>query len=162
MNKPDPDVVKLYLPSCREKNLELVYIIEHDVPQYIFGDSQRLGQCFSNILNNAVTYTRKGEIFIRVNLLSGYEDNHEIQFAIGDTGIGIPDAKLKTLFNPMPKSKAPVARRFEGTGLGLAIVSRLVHLMKGRIWVESEINKGSKFMFTLLTKKVASEKEKKK
>jgi len=90
------EVVNLHLPRCREKNLELIYIIEHDVPQYIFGDSRRLAQCFSNLLTNAITYTRKGEIIVRVNLLSGYEDINEIQFAISDTGIGIPEAKLKT------------------------------------------------------------------
>lgn len=143
------DVVNTYLPRCQEKKLELVYIIEHDVPEYIFGDSQRFAQCLSNLVSNAVKFTRKGEIFIRVNLLSSFDNKHEIQFAVSDTGMGIPEALINTLFNPMPQSVAPVARKFEGTGLGLAIVSRIVQLMNGRIWVESEINIGTTFFIAI-------------
>lgn len=143
------DIIKIFLPRCQEKKLDLVHIIEHDVPEYIFGDSIRLTQCLSNLLSNAIKFTREGEIFIRINLLNSFDNKHEIQFAVSDTGMGIPEAKINTLFSPMLKSEAPVARRFEGTGLGLAIVSRIVQIMNGRIWIESEISKGTTFYIAI-------------
>lgn len=142
-------IIDTYLPKCKMKNLELIYIIEPDVPEYILGDSQKLNQCLSKLVNNAVKFTRKGEIFIRVNVLNTVDDLHEIQFLVSDTGIGIQESKIKNLFSPLKQSKAPVSKRYEGTGLGLAIVSRLVSLMQGRVWVESEINKGSTFYIAI-------------
>ncbi len=149
LNQCVEEIVKTYLPRCQEKKLELVHIIEHDVPEYIFGDSQRLKQCLSNLISNAVKFTRKGEIFIRVNLLNSFDNKHEIQFAVSDTGMGIPEANLNNLFNPAPQAKSPVGRKFQSTGLGLAIVSRIVQLMNGRIWVESEMNTGTSFYIAI-------------
>lgn len=143
------EIIDTYLPKCKMKNLELIYIIEPDVPDYILGDSRKLNQCLSKLVNNAIKFTRKGEIFIRVNVLNTIDDLYEIQFSVSDTGIGIQENKQKNLFNPLQQSKAPVSKRFEGTGLGLAIVSRLVQLMNGRVWVESEINIGSTFYMAI-------------
>lgn len=140
-------VVENFLPKAIEKNIQLLYLIESDVPDYILGDSKRTAQCLSNLVSNAVKFTRNGEIIIRANLINSIGNNYEIQFSISDTGIGIPESKLKNLFTPFNSEKAPAARRFEGIGLGLAICFRIVELMHGRIWVESEINKGSTFYF---------------
>ncbi len=141
------EVVETYLPKATKKNIQLLHLIEPDVPEYLLGDYKRMVQCLSNFVNNAIKFTRKGEIVIRANLINAVEDMYEIQFSISDTGIGIPESKLTTIFTPFKNEKAPAAKRFEGTGLGLAICSQIVELMNGRIWVESEINKGSTFYF---------------
>jgi len=141
------EVVETFLPKAIEKNIQLLYLIEADVPEFILGDFRRTVQCISNFVSNAVKFTRNGEVLIRVNLINSVENNYEIQFSISDTGIGIPESKLKNLFSPFKREKAPIAKRFEGTGLGLAICSRIVELMHGRIWVESEMNVGSTFYF---------------
>ncbi|KAA3610338.1 MAG: response regulator [Calditrichaeota bacterium] len=141
------EVVENFLPKAIEKNIQLLYLIESDVPEYILGDYKRTVQCISNFTSNAIKFTRKGEVLIRVNVVNSVDNKYELQFSISDTGIGIPESKLQNLFSPFRKEKAPAAKRFEGTGLGLAICSKIVELMNGRIWVESEINKGSTFYF---------------
>lgn len=143
------EIVDTFIPKCREKKLELLCIIEPDVPEFILGDSDKIKQCLAKLVSNSIKFTRRGEILIRVNLLNKTDNRYEIQMSVSDTGIGIPEAKLKTLFNPLPQSEAPASRRFEGTGLGLAIVSRLVRMMNGRVWVESEMNKGSTFYMAI-------------
>ncbi|MCB0284142.1 MAG: response regulator [Calditrichaeota bacterium] len=139
------DLIEQHLPRAAEKNLDLLYIIEPDVSEFVIGDAKRLRQCIHNLINNSIKFTRNGEIVVRVNVLNTIDSRQEIQISVSDTGIGIPENKLKTLFNPFVHSTAPTSRRFEGSGLGLAISARLIELMKGRIWVESEMNKGTTF-----------------
>jgi signal transduction histidine kinase/CheY-like chemotaxis protein len=141
------EVVDTFLPKAMEKNIQLLHLIEPDVPGHILGDYKRTVQCLSNFVSNAVKFTRNGEILIRINLLNKIDNMCELQFSISDTGIGVPENKIKNLFTPFRSEKAPVAKRFEGSGLGLAICSKLVELMNGRIWVESEVNIGSTFYF---------------
>ncbi len=141
------EVVDTFLPKAMEKNIQLLHLIEPDVPGHILGDYKRTVQCLSNFVSNAVKFTRNGEVLIRINLLNKFDNMCELQFSISDTGIGVPENKLKNLFTPFKTEKAPVAKRFEGSGLGLAICSKLVELMNGRIWAESEVNIGSTFYF---------------
>ncbi|KAF0244359.1 MAG: PAS domain [Planctomycetota bacterium] len=138
------DTVKLHSFRAQEKGIRLFWISEPEVPERISGDPLRLGQILGNLVSNALKFTERGEIEIRVT-----RDLSELQFSIRDTGIGIPAEKHGMLFREFSQVDASSTRRFGGTGLGLAISSRLVGLMGGRIWVESESGKGSTFHFTI-------------
>jgi PAS domain S-box-containing protein len=132
-----------------EKNLNLAYVIDRDVPENIIGDPNRLRQILINLLSNAVKFTRRGEIKLTISgrrLDSGYE----MHFAIQDTGIGISSDKMDRLFQPFSQVDASITRDYGGTGLGLAIAKKLIELMGGRIWVESELGRGSIFHFTIV------------
>jgi signal transduction histidine kinase/DNA-binding response OmpR family regulator/HPt (histidine-containing phosphotransfer) domain-containing protein len=126
-----------------QKGLELISLIDPGVPRFVEGDSTRLRQILVNLIGNAVKFTDQGEVFVTVKL-SGEE---QILFEVRDTGIGIPMERLNRLFKPFTQVDASTSRRFGGTGLGLAISKRLVEVMDGRIWVESEPGQGSKFSF---------------
>ena len=102
-----------------------------------------------NLLGNAVKFTHQGRIFLRVDSQSRNADDVELLFAVSDTGIGVPLEKHQLIFQPFTQSDGSSTRRYGGTGLGLAIASRLVELMGGRIWLESEPGKGSTFYFTV-------------
>ena len=138
------------ISSCAsEKSLNLAYVIDRDVPENIIGDPNRLRQILVNLLSNAVKFTRRGEIKLTISgrqLDSGYE----MHFAIQDTGIGISSDKMDRLFQPFSQVDASITRDYGGTGLGLAIAKKLVELMGGRIWVESELCRGSIFHFTIV------------
>lgn len=136
-----------------EKNLDLLYLIEQDVPSFILGDSIRLKQVLVNLLSNAVKFTEKGEIFISVKLLKKENENLELEFIVKDSGIGIPETKIKSLFKPFYQLDSSTTRKYGGTGLGLAICSKLIELMGGSITVESEEGKGSSFIFNVKVKK---------
>jgi CheY-like chemotaxis protein len=121
------------------------------------GDPIRLRQILANLLSNAVKFTEKGQIMISVSIKSLNGDCNEIEFAVQDTGIGIPKNKIGKLFQSFSQVDASTTRKYGGTGLGLAISKRLVELMGGRIWVESQLGKGSAFHFTILAKTAPSE-----
>jgi CheY-like chemotaxis protein len=149
-----------------EKGLELAYLIEAHVPATIMGDPTRLRQILLNLLNNAVKFTEKGEIV--VNVTSRILDTTEsprgngeqsarsslppyvVHFTVSDTGIGIPRERMDCLFQSFSQVDASTSRKYGGTGLGLAICKRLVQMMDGVIWVESEIGKGTVFHFTIV------------
>ena len=116
----------------------------------ILGDPTRINQILINLLNNAVKFTEKGKITISVSGRAVEDGNYEIHFAVKDTGIGIPEDKMGRLFQSFSQVDASTARRYGGTGLGLAISKRLAELMGGKMWVESEVGKGSTFHFTIL------------
>ncbi len=135
--------------KASSKGLDLVYFIEPDVPHYIEGDVTRLRQILVNLVNNAVKFTDEGEILITVSRMHQHKNEVELQFSVKDTGIGIPPDKLNKLFNAFTQVDSSTTRKYGGTGLGLAISKRLVELMGGKIWVESEVGRGSVFYFTI-------------
>jgi len=135
--------------ESKKKGLALMVSIDVDVPLSLNGDSLRLGQILLNLVSNAIKFTDKGEIAIRVELLEKSEDSASIQFSIKDTGIGITEEQLTKLFQPFTQADASTTRKYGGTGLGLAISKNLVDLMSGDIWAESEIGVGSTFFFTV-------------
>jgi CheY-like chemotaxis protein len=120
-------------------------ILSDDIPRSIIGDPIRLRQILVNILGNAVKFTNEGEITISVSSTKKDDGEYEIHFAIEDTGIGIPADKMDRMFQNFSQIDASTTRKHGGTGLGLAISKKLVELMGGRIWVESESGKGSTF-----------------
>jgi PAS domain S-box-containing protein len=133
-----------------EKNIDLVYWIEEDVPAAIAGDITRLRQVIVNLLGNAVKFTEKGEVFLEIRKLEQVTAGRaRLHFAVHDTGIGIPADRMDRLFKTFSQVDASTTRQFGGTGLGLAISKRLVGLMGGRIWVESTPGKGSTFQFEI-------------
>jgi two-component system sensor histidine kinase/response regulator len=132
-----------------EKGLKLLCDIRPEVPQEIIADPSRLTQIVINLIGNAIKFTPQGEIelHVAVDHLEGV--NALLHFTVRDTGIGIPAEKRRTIFEAFSQADCSTTRRFGGTGLGLAISSRLVEIMGGRIWVESELGKGSCFHFTI-------------
>ncbi len=143
------NVFQAYEEEARDKGIQLLHYFEPDVPEYITGDPKRLSQILSNLLSNALKFTREGEVFIRTSIQGDGGGHNEILFAVSDTGMGIPEDRIDSLFQPFKESRNSLEKRFEGTGLGLALSARLVELMKGTIWVESEINKGTTFYFSI-------------
>jgi PAS domain S-box-containing protein len=130
------------------KDLELSYSINPDVLTALVGDPIRLRQVIVNLIGNAVKFTEKGEVVLRVENDKENKKPGSLLFSVSDTGIGIPEEKLETIFESFTQADSSTTRKYGGTGLGLAISKRLVELMKGRIWVESESGKGSTFYFT--------------
>jgi signal transduction histidine kinase/HAMP domain-containing protein len=152
--------------KAADKQIELFYIIDSDVPLALQGDPLRVGQILINLISNAVKFTERGEIIVRVGLSENEEqqpapgrvpdpDRVNLLFSVRDSGIGIPPDKLKTLFQPFTQVDGSITRAHEGTGLGLAICQRLAAMMGGRIWGESEPGKGATFSFTLTLERQA-------
>ncbi|WP_431298611.1 response regulator [Tabrizicola sp. BL-A-41-H6] len=137
-------------PRAAEKELELIYWIEPALPRLVLGDPMRLRQVLLNLLINAVKFTEKGEVFLRVSRLAAAQsDPLIVHFQIIDTGIGIPADRLDRLFKSFSQVDASTTRRYGGTGLGLAIPKRLVELMGGMIAVRSDVGNGTEFSFDL-------------
>ena len=136
--------------KAAEKDLEIAYLFETNVPEVISSDITRLRQILINLVGNALKFTNKGEITVTVNAEETGDDKYRIHFAVKDTGIGIPEDKIETLFKSFSQADSSTTRKFGGTGLGLAISKHLSEIMGGRIWVESEAGKGSVFHFTIL------------
>jgi signal transduction histidine kinase/ligand-binding sensor domain-containing protein/CheY-like chemotaxis protein len=133
---------------AHQKRLELAYLIAPDVPSHLVGDPIRLRQVLTNVIGNAIKFTPQGEVVLRVELDQHDGDEVELKFSVQDTGIGIPAEKQELIFEAFQQADASVTRKFGGTGLGLAICARIVHLMGGHIWVESQEGSGSTFSFT--------------
>ncbi|PYR77148.1 MAG: hypothetical protein DMF86_10020 [Acidobacteria bacterium] len=142
------DVVDTVRASAVRKALALVLEIASDVPDDLIGDALRLRQVLLNLLGNAIKFTERGEVRVRVGVASQLPAEVCLHFAIIDTGIGIPRDKRELVFEAFAQADASAARRYGGTGLGLSISARLVELMGGDIWVESEVGRGSAFRFT--------------
>jgi len=146
------EAYNLFVSKALEKKLELLYFIEKKVPVVIEGDITRIRQILVNLIGNAIKFTDNGEIYTSVRLISKSFDSIILEFCIKDTGIGIPKDKIDKLFKPFSQADSSTTRKYGGSGLGLVICSRLVKLMNGKIWVESEANKGSSFYFTIQVK----------
>ncbi len=147
----------LFSVHVAEKDLELVFAVNPDVPRQLTGDGARLAQVLINIIQNAVKFTGQGEIVVGVELEDGRGRREDwrsgqvtLKFSVRDTGIGIDAEVLPTLFEPFTQVGSYLTRKHEGSGLGLAICRSLVELMGGRIWVESTPGRGSTFSFTVL------------
>lgn len=143
--------------SAVEKGLKMTYAIQDDTPETILADPTRLNQILINLLHNAVKFTRKGEVSVSVSGTKLDDDYYELHFTVKDTGIGILKEKIGLLFQSFSQVDASIARRYGGTGLGLSICKKLVEMMGGRIWVESEVDKGSAFHFVIPAKSIVSQ-----
>ena len=135
--------------KAAQKGLELAYILADDTPGTLIGDVTRLRQVLVNLLSNAVKFTSAGEVVVSVAARPLAPARHELRFTVRDTGIGIPADQIGKLFQSFTQVDASTTRRFGGTGLGLAISRRIVEIMDGRIWVESELGHGAAFHFTI-------------
>jgi signal transduction histidine kinase/DNA-binding response OmpR family regulator/HPt (histidine-containing phosphotransfer) domain-containing protein len=138
---------------AHEKRLELICHIAAAVPDALVGDWLRLRQVLTNLVGNAIKFTERGEVAVRVEVEGEQAEEINLHFSVRDTGIGIPTNKQRMIFEAFTQADASMTRSFGGTGLGLAITSQLVALMGGRVWVESEVGAGSTFHFTITLKK---------
>jgi two-component system sensor histidine kinase/response regulator len=133
---------------AQQKNLEVIFDLDKHIPQFISGDSLRLGQILLNFTNNAVKFSEKGIISLKAKLLKKDTDGMLISFKVTDQGIGLTREQQQKLFKAFEQADGSTTRKFGGTGLGLAISRKLVDLMGGEIGVDSQVNKGSTFWFT--------------
>jgi CheY-like chemotaxis protein len=145
----------------QEKNQNLFVNIGQGIPALIIADGQRLMQVVTNLLTNAVKFTPEGgSITLTAEKTAETEEKCTLRVEVKDTGIGISEEQQKKLFSLFEQADGSISRRFGGTGLGLAISKRMIELMGGRIWVESEIDKGSSFLFEIEAKKGTAEDDK--
>jgi two-component system sensor histidine kinase/response regulator len=140
--------MKTIAVRAHQKNLELAYFVPPELPDYYVGDPVRLRQVILNLVGNAIKFTDQGEVVLRVEVESQDSDGVTLHYAVTDTGIGIPPEKQKLIFEPFSQADTSTTRKYGGTGLGLSISIRLIEMMGGRIWLESEEGRGTTFHFT--------------
>src|SRR5579864_5677100 len=133
-----------------EKGLELLCELAPETPELVRGDASRLGQVVINLVGNAIKFTHEGEVGLKVEVSDKEGEDRLLHFTVSDTGIGIPAEKQALIFEPFAQADTSTTRKYGGTGLGLSISTRLVDLMGGEIWLDSEEGKGSRFHFTTL------------
>jgi signal transduction histidine kinase/DNA-binding response OmpR family regulator len=143
------ETMKALSYRAHQKGLELIYEVQPEVPEALIGDPGRIRQIIVNLVGNSIKFTERGEIFVSVEKESETPDSVRLHFAIKDTGVGIPVDKQSKIFEAFSQADGSMARKYGGTGLGLTICTRLVGMMDGRIWVESELGKGSTFHFSI-------------
>ncbi|HET9752398.1 MAG TPA: response regulator, partial [Myxococcales bacterium] len=141
--------VDLLSVAAQQKGLDVVLRIAPEVPDRVVGDAGRIRQILTNLLGNAIKFTEKGHVLVDVDLFSSTDEESLLRFAVTDTGIGIPEDRLREIFEKFTQADASTTRRFGGTGLGLAITRQLADLMGGHIEARSEVGKGSTFTLTL-------------
>ncbi|KAG1824138.1 hypothetical protein EV424DRAFT_1606045 [Suillus variegatus] len=147
-------ILKTLVVRASQNNLDLTYDVDPDIPDQLIGDSLRLRQVITNLVGNAIKFTpskvsRKGHVALSTRLLALDDSSVTLEFCVTDTGIGIAKDKLNLIFDTFCQADGSTTREYGGTGLGLSISKRLVNLMQGNMWVESEVSKGSKFFFTI-------------
>jgi signal transduction histidine kinase/CheY-like chemotaxis protein len=143
------ETMKMLRFRAHQKGLGLIYEVQPEVPEALLGDPGRTRQILINIVGNAIKFTEHGEIFVRVEEQSQGPATTCLHFAVKDSGVGIPADRQQKIFEAFTQADSSMARKFGGTGLGLTICVRLVEMMGGRIWVESEHGQGSTFHFTV-------------
>ena len=143
------EALKTSALQADEKGLELLCDVGPEVPDLVEGDPGRLRQIILNLVSNSIKFTHHGEVMLKVEVESEKHDKRVIRFTVSDTGIGIPAEKQKAIFSPFTQADSSTTRKYGGTGLGLSISTHLVSLMGGRIWLESEMGKGTQFYFTV-------------
>jgi len=143
------DTIKVLGLRAQQKGIELACHVLPEVPDSLRGDPTRIRQIVVNLVGNAIKFTAEGEVVVQVEVQEESNDEALLHFAVRDTGVGIPLEKQQTIFEAFTQADSSMTRKYGGTGLGLAISSRLVNLMGGKIWVESEIGRGSTFHFTV-------------
>jgi CheY-like chemotaxis protein len=131
-----------------EKGLELLCEIAPEVPERVRGDATRLRQIILNLAGNAIKFTDHGEVAVKASIDANDGSGRMLHFTVSDTGVGVPPSKQKTIFDPFSQADTSTTRKYGGTGLGLTISSRLVGMMGGKVWLESEVGRGSNFHFT--------------
>ena len=139
------DALKMFALRAGEKGLALLCDLAPTLPEMVRGDSGRLRQIILNLVGNAIKFTNNGEVALKAELESRERDELTLRFTVSDTGIGIPQEKLESIFSPFTQADSSTTRKYGGTGLGLTISARLAAMMGGRISVESEIGRGSRF-----------------
>ncbi|HRZ99686.1 MAG TPA: PAS domain S-box protein [Candidatus Paceibacterota bacterium] len=142
-------VTTLTAQKAHDKGLEFLAHASPDIPEFLLGDPLRLGQVLTNFVNNAVKFTEHGEIRLNIDLLERTGEKVQLKFSVRDTGIGMTREQSAKLFQPFTQADMSTTRKHGGTGLGLTICRRLVELMGGRVWLESEAGVGSAFFFTV-------------
>jgi PAS domain S-box-containing protein len=148
------DAVNLLSSKAKAKGLDITYSTDRSVPETIISDQMRLRQILVNLLDNAIKFTDNGRIDIFVSCRGLENDRQEIFFSIKDTGIGISQENIPKLFQPFSQVDMSTSRKYGGTGLGLSISKQIVELMGGKIWIKSEVGKGSIFYFTIISDEV--------
>jgi two-component system sensor histidine kinase/response regulator len=150
------EIIKSIIIRAYQKELELFYSVDDSIPDKIQGDPVRLRQIILNLVGNAIKFTEEGEVVLRIEKGSQKDEKLHLHFMVTDTGVGIPSAKQDEIFEAFAQVDSSTTRNYSGTGLGLSISRQLVHLMNGKIWVESPMNRsqkkiggpGSRFHFT--------------
>jgi CheY-like chemotaxis protein len=161
------ETLDLLAPKAVEKGLELAYLIYKNTPSWAIGDATRIRQILVNLVGNGLKFTHSGEVVIGVSAkqiklddtfpaIDVEDPTYEIRFVVKDTGIGIPNDKVDRLFKAFSQVDSSTTRNYGGTGLGLAISKRLTEIMGGKMWVESQADKGSSFYFTIIAKATSS------
>jgi PAS domain S-box-containing protein len=145
-----PTVIELMLPKSIEKNIKLSATIDKRIPKHLLGDPTRLNQILLNLIGNAIKFTEKGEVKITIKKLSENDKNIKLEFSVSDTGIGIPEKSIISIFEEFTQATGNITRKYGGTGLGLAIVKQLVEAQGGFISVKSKVGEGSVFTFTIV------------
>jgi signal transduction histidine kinase len=143
------DIIRSMEPSANEKKLRIICDVGPEVPTVASADPVRVRQILVNLIGNAIKFTHQGEVAVRVHFDSAAGIDGQLRFSISDTGIGIPKNRQEQIFQPFVQVDGSTTRQYGGTGLGLAIVSQLVQLMGGKVWLESEVGRGSTFHFTV-------------
>jgi PAS domain S-box-containing protein len=143
------DAMRSLAVRAHTQGIELACRFDPAVPEVVVGDRVRLRQILVNLVGNAIKFTQRGEVVMDVRSAADADGRVAFEFSVTDTGIGIPQDKLASIFNAFEQGDGSMTRRYGGTGLGLAITSRLIQLMEGRIWVDSRVGQGSTFHFTV-------------
>lgn len=154
------NVTDVFSLRTREKGLEFLLEIDDDIPRWVKGDPTRIKQILVNLIGNALKFTSEGHIAINVSLIKEDDEAVHLKFRVSDSGIGIPEEKREHIFEKFSQAEESTTRKFGGTGLGLAICKQLIRLMHGDIWVESEMGKGSSFIFDIVLAQAKQKDEK--
>lgn len=145
------EVISLFNYNAVQKNIELSYYIEENVPRFIYTDYLKLKQIISNLINNAIKFTEKGEIILYVKKINNIQNIYQLEFSVSDTGIGIPEDKKENIFKPFTQLDSSISRKYAGTGLGLVISKNITEKLGGNMSFESILNEGTTFTFTINT-----------